>query len=108
MLASELPQNDLSKKRWLRRYGVETVRCALSCRDVFYGGEESQELRRILKSGECFSLKHLAVSGDDLLALGLRGRAVGEMLDFLLEYVMEYPDNNRRELLLSLAAGTEE
>ena len=65
-------------------------------------------MRRILKSGECFSLKHLAVSGDDLLALGLRGRAVGEMLDFLLEYVMEYPDNNRRELLLSLAAGTEE
>ena len=108
MLASELPQSDLNKKRWLRRYGVETVRCALSCRDVFYGGEESQELRRILKSGECFSLKHLAVSGDDLLALGLRGRAVGEMLDFLLEYVMEYPDNNRRELLLSLAAGTEE
>ena len=26
----------------------------------------------------------------------------------MLEYVMEYPDNNRRELLLSLAAGTEE
>ncbi|MBO6041145.1 MAG: hypothetical protein J6P58_08025, partial [Oscillospiraceae bacterium] len=108
MLASELPQNDLNKKRWLRRYGVETVRCALSCRDAVIGGQESLELRRILKSGECFSLRHLAVSGEDLLALGLRGRAVGEMLDFLLEYVMEYPDNNRRELLLSLAAGTEE
>ncbi len=108
MLASELPQNDLSKKRWLRRYGVETVRCALCCRDALYGGHERMELRRILKSGECFSLKHLAVSGDDLLALGLQGRAVGEMLDFLLEYVMEYPENNRRELLLSLAAGTEE
>lgn len=108
MLASELPQSDLSKKRWLRRYGVEAVRCALSCRDVFIGGHESMELRRILKSGECFSLKHLAVSGDDLHALGLQGRALGEMLDFLLEYVMEYPDNNRRELLLSLAAGTEE
>lgn len=108
MLASELPQNDLNKKRWLRRYGVETVRCALSCRDAFTGGQESLELRRILKSGECFSLKHLAVSGSDLLALGLHGRAAGEMLDFLLEYVMEYPGNNRRELLLSLAAGTEE
>ena len=30
------------------------------------------------------------------------------MLDFLLDYAIDYPDNNRRELLLSLAAGTEE
>ncbi len=108
ILASPLPQRDLDRKRWLRQYGVETVRCALSCYDAFTGGHESRELRRILKSGECFSLRHLAVSGDDLTALGLRGRAVGEMLDFLLEYVMEYPDNNRRELLLALCAGTEE
>ena len=109
-LAAELPAERVREEleKTLLTRSPETVRCALSCRDVFYGGEESQELRRILKSGECFSLKHLAVSGDDLLALGLRGRAVGEMLDFLLEYVMEYPDNNRRELLLSLAAGTEE
>ena len=42
------------------------------------------------------------------LALGLRGRELGEMLRFLLDYVIEYPDNNRRELLLSLAQGTED
>ena len=62
----------------------------------------------LLKSGECFSMKHLAVSGDDLLELGLRGRELGDMLRFLLDYVMEYPANNRRELLLTLARGTEE
>ena len=108
ILESPLPRTDLARKKALKRYGVETVRCALSCMDAFNGGHESRELRRILKSGECFSLKHLAVSGDDLLALGLRGRAVGEMLEFLLDYVMEFPDNNRRELLLALAAGSEE
>ena len=53
-------------------------------------------------------MKHLAVSGDDLAALGLKGRELGEMLNFLLDYVIEYPDNNRRELLLSLAGNTEE
>ena len=72
------------------------------------GEQSAKALRAVLRSGECFSLKHLAVTGDDLLGLGLRGRDLGEMLNFLLEYVMEYPDNNRRELLLSLAAGTEE
>ena len=30
------------------------------------------------------------------------------MLDFLLEYAMEYPENNRRELLLDLCAGSED
>ena len=108
ILEAPLPRSDLERKKLLRRFGVETVRCALSCMDAFNGGHESRELRRILKSGECFSLKHLAVSGDELQALGLSGRAVGEMLDFLLDYVMEFPDNNRRELLLALAAGSEE
>ena len=62
----------------------------------------------MLKSGECFSVRHLAVTGDDLIELGLRGRELGEMLDFLLDYVMDYPENNRRELLLQLVSGTEE
>ena len=30
------------------------------------------------------------------------------MLSFLLDYVMDYPENNRRELLLQLVRGTEE
>ena len=35
-------------------------------------------------------------------------KELGEMLNFLLEYVMDYPENNRRELLLQLVRGTEE
>ena len=67
-----------------------------------------KDFKAVLKSGECFSLKHLAVTGDDLLSLGLRGPELGEMLKFLLEYVMEYPDNNKREILLELAKYSEE
>ena len=52
-------------------------------------------------------MNDLAVTGDDLMRLGLRGRELGEMLNFLLDYVMEYPGNNRRELLLSLASASE-
>ena len=108
LLSLPVPASDLERKRWLKRYGVDAVRCALACRDAFFDTNESRELRRVLRSGECFSLRDLAVTGDDLLALGLRGRALGDMLDFLLDYVMEYPDNNRRELLLALASGGEE
>ena len=108
LLEGRKPRGAPEWKRLLRRWGVDTVSCAARCRDALDGGSSSRELKSVLKSGECFSMKHLAVSGDDLTALGLKGRELGEMLNFLLDYVIEYPENNRRELLLSLAGNTEE
>lgn len=108
LLEGRKPRSTPEWKRLLRRWGVDTVSCAARCRDALDGGSSSRELKAVLKSGQCFSMKHLAVSGDDLTALGLKGRELGEMLNFLLDYVIEYPDNNRRELLLSLAGNTEE
>ena len=108
LLEGGKPHSAPEWKQLLRRWGVDTVSCAARCRDTLDGGSSSRELKTVLKSGECFSMKHLAVSGDDLAALGLKGRELGEMLNFLLDYVIEYPDNNRRELLLSLAGNTEE
>lgn len=108
MLTAHKPSDSLGWKRLLNAYGVESVSCAARCRDALYGGSAFRELRAVLNSGECFSVKHLAVSGDDLLALGMKGKELGEALRFLLDYVMEYPGNNRRELLLSMLSGTEE
>ena len=108
LLEGRKPRGAPEWKRLLRRWGVDTVSCAARCRDALDGGSSSRELKSVLKSRECFSMKHLAVSGDDLTALGLKGRELGEMLNFLLDYVIEYPENNRRELLLSLAGNTEE
>lgn len=103
ILKGELPADKLGWKRLLNRYGVDAVTCAVSANEAINGINLEKEMRAVLKSGECFSLKHLAVSGDDLLSMGLRGPELGEMLNFLLDYVMEYPENNRREILLALA-----
>ena len=108
LLREPLPTTPLGWKKALRAWDVTSVSCAACVSDALYGGQSMKELRTVLRSGECFSLKHLAVTGDDLLALGLRGKALGEMLNFLLEYVMEFPENNRRDLLLSLAGGGNE
>lgn len=108
MLQGDKPATRAAWKRFLNKYGVDSVMCAAQCHDLLRSGHCVKELKAVLKSGECFSMRHLAVTGDDLLELGLRGREVGEMLRFLLDYVIEYPDNNRRELLLSLARKTEE
>ena len=51
---------------------------------------------------QCFSLKDLAVDGRDMMALGLRGREIGDGLHALLEAVLDGAENDR-ETLLALA-----
>ena len=59
---------------------------------------------RVLASGCCLSLKELAVSGRDLMGAGLSGGAkLGRCLDYLLDRVLEKPENNNKETLLKLA-----
>lgn len=58
----------------------------------------------ILAQGDCLSLKQLAVSGRDLMALGVaQGKQVGEILNMLLEQVVADPDKNERTYLLQQA-----
>ncbi len=99
------PENRTEWKKLLKKYGVDSVECAALCWDAIYEGSFADTLRKILKTGECFSLRNLAVNGDDLTQLGFRGRQLGEMLSFLLDYVIEYPENNQRDLLLALAVS---
>lgn len=54
----------------------------------------------LLAKQACFSLRDLAVNGGDLLALGLRGPAVGHTLNALLEQVLDGTLPNEREALL--------
>lgn len=108
LMEQPAPTGAAEWKRLLRLHGVDVVSCAARCRDALFGGNHYRALKTVLKSGDCFSMRHLAVNGDDLVALGYRGRELGDMLNFLLDYVIEYPANNRRELLLSLASRDEE
>ncbi|MCG8500863.1 MAG: CCA tRNA nucleotidyltransferase [Firmicutes bacterium] len=58
----------------------------------------------IQRSGQCISIKDLAVNGKDLLAIGVRqGKEVGMVLEKLLDIVIESPEKNNRETLTALA-----
>ena len=57
----------------------------------------------ILEKEACFSLKHLAVNGRDMLGLGLRGREIGAILDSLLEAVIDGKVENDKQKLTDLA-----
>lgn len=88
------------------------VRRADICAQSSYQREEKlRHLQRIkelyeeiCRDAEAVSLKGLAVSGADLIALGMQpGRAIGELLGDMLECVLEKPEMNSREELLRYA-----
>ena len=60
-------------------------------------------LDALLAKQACFSLRDLAVDGRDMLALGLRGPAVGHTLDALLAQVLDGALPNDRAALLAAA-----
>ena len=59
-----------------------------------------QLLAEIFEEDACLSLKDLAVSGHDLMALGYSGRQIGEKLELLLEMVLDEQLPNEKEALL--------
>ena len=63
--------------------------------------ERMAALDALLAEKPCFTLKDLAVNGRDLTAAGLKGKAVGEALQSLLEAVMDGRVPNEKEALLS-------
>lgn len=63
--------------------------------------------QEVQKAEACISLKNLAISGKDLMEAGIpAGKKLGSILDSLLLEVLENPDKNTREYLLSKALKT--
>lgn len=60
-------------------------------------------LGQLREEDACLKVGDLAVNGDDLLALGFRGKAVGDALKALLEQVLEEQVENNKEALLASA-----
>ncbi|MDR0557699.1 MAG: HD domain-containing protein [Treponema sp.] len=61
-------------------------------------------VKGILEEKEALSLKDLAISGNDLIALGVKpGPRIGVILHELLEAVLDDPELNAKEKLLEIA-----
>lgn len=63
----------------------------------------------IAVKNECFSLRDLAVNGRDIIAAGIAsGPELGKILNRLLDAVIDAPEKNTKEELLSLARQIKE
>lgn len=93
-------------KPQLRRQIVEIGEDILPYLFRLQQAENAEKLYREIKAdGNCLSVKELAVNGRDLIEAGVEaGKPVGEKLSRLLYLVLDNPQLNTREKLLSLAA----
>ncbi len=62
-----------------------------------------QTIRQLVKENECFSLKQLAVNGNDMKKNGFCGKEIGDTLNALLSDVIDNKCVNERETLLKAA-----
>jgi tRNA nucleotidyltransferase (CCA-adding enzyme) len=74
-------------------------------REKFDKLEDARRIyQEIIANGECVSLKELKINGKDLIAEGMKpGRELGNILNQLLEAVLEEPQLNEKESLITLA-----
>ena len=110
----ELPADKKSMRRQLSKLGQETFEQLLTLQKADFcskGVDGNLEeflraedlLREILEETPCLTAKDLAVNGQDMMALGLKGKDIGAMLEKLLQMVLEEQLPNEKTALLQAA-----
>ena len=107
---------ELCARTLLFRFGEEDTRALIEMHRADNGAQHpdyrtwegklrefSALLQKVLDEGQCVSLKQLAVKGEDMIALGYRGAAVGETLAKLLSAVIREEAENEKTALLRYA-----
>lgn len=101
--------SDHEMRQLLHDFGAENIDMLFDFRSAIDGCSlEASRLQAaaILERGECTSLKGLAISGRDLIRLGIpSGPSLGDILDGLLDKVLEDPSLNTVERLTALVKG---
>ena len=113
---------EVSKKvirRWISRLGFEMFQDLITLQrsDCMATGTASEAekahfdeiealIREIEGEKSCLTLKDLALNGHDLMALGYRGKAIGEALNRLLSRVLEEELPNEKAALIAALEET--
>lgn len=115
---ADINDNDRFIKKWLNKIGEVQFKRLLQVKyaDVMGQSDYLREyklkklkaiesnMKRVLSEKQCFSLKQLAVNGEDLMEAGIHdGKKIGEVLEGLLEQVMDNQLENTKDILIYTA-----
>ena len=115
---ADIQPNFRSVRRWLNKVGPEMLEKLMIVRecDILAQSDVNrisridkiymirEVAREVMQNQQCFQLKDLAVSGKDILSLGVEaGPKVGEILSHLLNKVIEEELENDHDVLIGEA-----
>lgn len=59
------------------------------------------EIDEVIRKNQCYNLKMLDINGEDLKNIGItNGKDIGEYLKKGLEYVLEEPTRNKKDIII--------
>lgn len=102
-------------KKWLSKAGESNLRDLIEVKRADKLAQNPQmtrqelnnlditqrELDAVIAEGEPFTVKDLAVNGNDMLSLGLQGKQIGNVLNMLLDKVINNELENEKDSLIS-------
>lgn len=94
-----LPQDASGWRHALARYGVPACEAGAAMAQVQGHKAPRELLDQVLAQRPCLSSKELALSGADLMELGLSGTEIGRVQKVLLEHVLDRPEDNTPDKL---------
>ena len=105
-------------RKWLNKIGEEQFYRLIDVKfaDIHSHAKNTQNYRidqynnvksildEVIKSEQCFKLKDLNINGNDIKSLGVKeGKAVGDILDYLLNCVISNKIDNNHDMLVKCA-----
>lgn len=105
-------------RKWLNKIGEEQFYRLIDVKfaDIHSHAKNTQNYRinqynnvksildEVIKSEQCFKLKDLNINGNDIKSLGVKeGKAVGDILDYLLNCVISNEIDNNHDVLVKCA-----
>ena len=57
-------------------------------------------LRKFIENNDCMHLSQLEINGRDLINIGFKGKAVGDMLNEILDMIIQGKLENKHDLLI--------
>lgn len=112
-------KSDKNIKKWLNKIGeqalfdlIEVKRADKLAQNTELTLDEIENLKitkstaqSIIASKEAYCIKDLNINGNDLIALGLKGREIGEMLTAVLDEVIEGNVNNDKQSIIKYVSA---
>ncbi len=98
--SSPIPDGETEIKLYISTLGRENAHYLRNYRSVAFGEDKTGRMAHIMSTCSCLSVSELKINGDDIIAVGIKGKAVAEVQKRLLCGVIKGEFPNEREVLL--------